>query len=364
MGRNSGSDAAGGCASKTAGGSRCAGRRTGYRKTPGMASPVSPDGSVWVRSPSRLYRKPPGATRLVREKPDLASSMFWGALTIVRDGSVMVASDQGLAIRGESGWSVVDQQHGLRTAMTSAALEDREGSLWIGLIGGGVARWLGRGEWESWTKAQGLPSDLIWSIRRDRRGALWVGTSLGLARLEGQARPRIWTRKDGLGGDNVRWLGETSDGAIWAVTETRRISSYRSGQRQDRSGRPEGRAAVRRLEPRLGRPAGPAVAGDHVRGLSQRPAGGFQPLHPHRAARIVAARGLVLCGRHAGEHVDHQSGWVMAIARRPSGAATANGTGCLATTLTSPPWRRTDPSGCATGSTREWNGWSFRAIGS
>ena len=179
---------------------------------------VAPDGSVWIRSPSRLYRKPPGATLLAREKPDLASSMFWGALAIVRDGSIMVASDQGLAIRSRSGWSVVDQQHGLRTSMTSAALEDREGSLWIGLIGAGVARWLGRGTWESWTRAQGLPSDLIWSIRRDRRGALWVGTSLGLARLDGLTRPRTWTRKDGLDGDNVRWLGESSDSAIWAVT--------------------------------------------------------------------------------------------------------------------------------------------------
>jgi len=180
---------------------------------------VSGDGSVWVRSASRLYRKPPGTTRLVREKPDLPSSMFWGALTIVRDGTIMVASDQGLAIRAESGWSLLDQQHGLRTSMVSAALEDRGGSVWIGLIGGGVARWLGRGEWESWTKAQGLPSDLVWSIRRDRRGSLWVGTSLGLARLEGPSRARTWTRNDGLGGDNVRWLGETLDGAIWVITK-------------------------------------------------------------------------------------------------------------------------------------------------
>jgi signal transduction histidine kinase/CheY-like chemotaxis protein/streptogramin lyase len=103
--------------------------------------------------------------------------------------------------------------------MTSTVLEDREGSLWIALIGGGVARWLGYGEWEAWTKAQGLPSDLIWSIRRDRKGALWVGTSLGLARLVGSEPPRTWTRKDGLGGDNVRWLGETADGAMWAVVK-------------------------------------------------------------------------------------------------------------------------------------------------
>jgi signal transduction histidine kinase/CheY-like chemotaxis protein/streptogramin lyase len=185
---------------------------------------ITPDGSVWTRSPSKLYRKPPGAARLVQEKPEIASSIFWGALTAGRDGSVMVPTDKGLAIYRKGNWMVVDEQRGLRTAMTSAVMEDREGSLWIAMIGGGVARWLGYGEWEAWTKAQGLPSDLIWSIRRDRKGALWVGTSLGLARLEGPGPPRTWTRKDGLGGDNVRWLGETSDGAVWAVVKPGSVS--------------------------------------------------------------------------------------------------------------------------------------------
>ena len=122
---------------------------------------ITPDGSVWTRSPSRLYRKPPGAARLVQEKPVIASSIYWGALTAGRDGSVMVPTDNGLAIRRQGAWRVIDEQRGLGAAMTSAVLEDREGSLWVGLIGAGVARWLGYGEWEAWTKAQGLPSDLI-----------------------------------------------------------------------------------------------------------------------------------------------------------------------------------------------------------
>jgi signal transduction histidine kinase/ligand-binding sensor domain-containing protein/DNA-binding response OmpR family regulator len=178
---------------------------------------VTPDGSVWTRSPSKLYRKPPGAARLVQERPEIASSIYWGALTAGRDGSLMVPTDKGLVVFREGNWSVIDDRRGLRSAMVSAAMEDSEGSLWVAMVGSGVARWLGHGEWEAWTKAQGLPSSLIWSIRRDRRGALWVGTSLGLARLDGHEPPRTWTRKDGLGGDNVRWLGETSDGAIWAV---------------------------------------------------------------------------------------------------------------------------------------------------
>jgi signal transduction histidine kinase/ligand-binding sensor domain-containing protein/CheY-like chemotaxis protein len=180
---------------------------------------IAPDGSVWIRSPSKLFRKPPGAARLVEEYPDIASSTFWGAITVGRDGSVLVPTDEGLAIRREGHWTVIDERRGLRTDMTSAVLEDREGSLWVALVGGGVARWLGFGEWEAWTKAEGLPADLIWSIRRDRKGALWVGTSMGLARIEGTGSVRTFTRKDGLGGDNVRWLGETSDGAVWAVVK-------------------------------------------------------------------------------------------------------------------------------------------------
>ena len=178
---------------------------------------VTPDGSVWARSPGRLYRKPPGGAQMVQEKPDIASSVYFGALMVLRDGSLLVPTDKGLAIRKDDRWSLIDDHRGLRNAMTSAVLEDREGSLWIAQIGAGVARWLGHGEWEAWTKAQGLPSDLIWSIRRARNGALWVGTSLGLARIDGTGKIRTWTRKDRLGGDNVRWLGETSDGAIWAV---------------------------------------------------------------------------------------------------------------------------------------------------
>ena len=49
----------------------------------------------------------------------------------------MVPTDKGLAIRRDGAWRVIDDQRGLRTAMTSAVLEDREGSLWIATDRGG-----------------------------------------------------------------------------------------------------------------------------------------------------------------------------------------------------------------------------------
>ena len=179
---------------------------------------ISGDGSVWVRSPKSVYHRAPGNAKFSQDQSEIALSGFWGTMTLGRDGSVMVPTDRGLAIRTATGWSVVNKQRGLRYEMTATVLEDREGSVWMGLVGGGLVRWLGRGVWESWTVDQGLPSNVIWSIRRDRKGTLWVGTSLGLTRLDSSKGAKTTTR-DGMGGDNVRWLVETSDGSIWAATK-------------------------------------------------------------------------------------------------------------------------------------------------
>jgi signal transduction histidine kinase/CheY-like chemotaxis protein/ligand-binding sensor domain-containing protein len=178
---------------------------------------VTPEGTVWVRSPSKLYRKASASARFSPETAHIAPSMYWGALSLGPDGSLLVPTDEGLAIRQGGNWSIIDESRGLRSSMASAVLRDRDGSLWIGLIGAGVARCLGYGDWESWTSAEGLASNLVWNILRDRKGALWVATNKGLTRLGGQPPARTWTRRDGLAGDNVRWLGETPDGSIWAI---------------------------------------------------------------------------------------------------------------------------------------------------
>jgi PAS domain S-box-containing protein len=178
---------------------------------------VAPDGTVWARSPRSVYRRLPGQARFSQEDPDIASSGFWGALALARDSSVLVPTDQGLAVYSKAKWSLVNRRRGLRTENVVAVLEDREQSVWIGLAGGGLARWIGRTVWESWKMDQGLPSNVVWNIRRDKRGALWVATSLGLARIDRFGRVTSWTQKDGLGGENVRWLAESSDGSIWAA---------------------------------------------------------------------------------------------------------------------------------------------------
>ena len=68
------------------------------------------------------------------------------------------------------GWEIVGAEQGLTTNDISAVQQDREGSIWLGLLGSGLARWLGYREWQSWNEHEGLSRESVWSIARDATG--------------------------------------------------------------------------------------------------------------------------------------------------------------------------------------------------
>jgi signal transduction histidine kinase/ligand-binding sensor domain-containing protein/ActR/RegA family two-component response regulator len=180
----------------------------------------TPSGVLWVRSQDSTYFRPPGQTRF-RPLNRLAPSFSSGYLALTRDGSLLIPTNAGLAIvRGADVQTVSDNQ-GLRTALTGVALEDRQGSLWIGLLGEGLARWQGRGEWELYTKENGLPSNIVWQIIRARSDkALWVATALGVVKYPAKGSPRVWGWAQQVNGA-VRWLREAPDGGIWLAAQER-----------------------------------------------------------------------------------------------------------------------------------------------
>jgi len=76
--------------------------------------------------------------------------------------------------------------------MAACALEDREESIWIGLDGFGLARWLGTNQWESWTGTEGLAGSAK-TIFRSSVGTLWVGSDAALQQFTHEEWPgRIW----------------------------------------------------------------------------------------------------------------------------------------------------------------------------
>jgi ligand-binding sensor domain-containing protein len=165
-----------------------------------------------------LYVLPHGDARFLARDGDLPPSSNT-ALGLVEDrrGRLLVSTDRGLARRIEGRWEMTGLAQGLQSEAVTSILEDREGSIWLGLWGSGLAQWPGPDEWTNWTTADGLGNDIVRAVRRDASGTVWLGTGGGLVRLQDGKPPQNLTTRNGLGGDRVNSLVMAPDGAVWAA---------------------------------------------------------------------------------------------------------------------------------------------------
>lgn len=87
--------------------------------------------------------------------------------------------------------SVYDTRSGLPNNVVYSLLESKSETgirtLWIGTLGGGLAR-LEQAKWTAFNTRTGLPNDLVYSLletkNADGNSIIWAGTDSGLARLE------------------------------------------------------------------------------------------------------------------------------------------------------------------------------------
>ncbi len=183
------------------------------------------DGNLWVRSDHQLYVRRDGASRF-EARPGLPESTnTYPTLALDPSGRLLVPTFKGLARESGNGWEIIDAKQGLPTNDIAAVMQDREGSIWLGLLGSGLARWLGYNEWQSWSDREGLSRESVWSIARDTGGRLWVGTQFGLnyavehdGRLEWKqiAIPGVEMVRGLAVSQNVLWVG-ASPGGLRAV---------------------------------------------------------------------------------------------------------------------------------------------------
>jgi len=180
------------------------------------------EGNLWVRSEHQLAVRSPATRRfqLRTESPHGGlppATNTLPALALDPDGNLLVPTNRGLARQTSSGWEIVGAEQGLTTNDISAVQQDREGSIWIGLLGSGLARWLGYQEWQSWNERDGLSRESVWAAARDVSGRLWVGTQFGLDYLEertGEQDGRLNWRHQ-LAGLEIRALAAAPDGTLW-----------------------------------------------------------------------------------------------------------------------------------------------------
>lgn len=178
---------------------------------------VDARGALWVRGADSLMVLRRGAARFEQAKDRLPASGFFGSLVLDRSGRLIVPTDNGLFVRDGDRWRCYGAAQGLPGQTVSAALHDREGSLWLGLWGLGLIRVAGYGVTETWTVQDGLGSSTVSAVAADARGRVWAGTDSGLAVKEsGQDRWRALGRMLGMCGSKVRSLALGMDGAVWA----------------------------------------------------------------------------------------------------------------------------------------------------
>jgi signal transduction histidine kinase/ligand-binding sensor domain-containing protein/CheY-like chemotaxis protein len=194
---------------------------------------VDRHGGLWARSRARLVFLAPAGARFESRDEGLPAAATVGRILIARDGQVWVPTIRGLARRTADGWEIFGRSRGLPTGSVRCALEDREGSLWIGMNGAGVARWLGYPYWESWTDAEGLASETVWSILRDHAGVLWASGDAGLSRFDEAARRWVELELPGISGIQSLFLAAAPDGSLWVgrTTGLARIDASRRSVR-------------------------------------------------------------------------------------------------------------------------------------
>ena len=168
------------------------------------------EGNLWLRSDHQLYLRPSGAERF-QSRPGLPESTnTYPTLALDPAGRLLVPTYRGLARESTNGWEIIDAGQGLPANDISAVVQDREGSIWLGLLGSGLARWLGYNEWQSWTEREGLSRESVWSIARDPGGRLWVGTQFGLNYAEERGGRLAWGQQPVPGVQMIRGLASAS----------------------------------------------------------------------------------------------------------------------------------------------------------
>jgi len=181
-----------------------------------------PAGNLYARSLERLITLKAGASKFVElrgERP--LQTAIEPQMEIDLKGRLLVPVAGGLAIYDGSDWRFVSKRQGLLSTSVSTLYRDREGAIWMGMTGRGLARWIGYGEWETYLESDGLEDETVYQVVPDQRGGLWVSTLDGLYR--GIARKGIYSfsHVPGVEKANIPAVAVEADGSAWAGIQGR-----------------------------------------------------------------------------------------------------------------------------------------------
>ena len=134
---------------------------------------------LWVRGLKHVLALDSGAAHFVdRDAPhaEITSGILNVPLIDDGHGSIVTRTDVGLARWRGNQWEEITLDNGLPTAEISALYTTRDGTMWLGVSGGGLWRWLGYGTFESWTARRGADRNPVWAVVRGADQTITMGS--------------------------------------------------------------------------------------------------------------------------------------------------------------------------------------------
>jgi len=255
--------------------------------------------SVLVLVHSGLFRFEPTTGALTRLGPPARSDTSYRHFFKETDGTIFVASREGLWRGAEARWDQIETVPAGDRQCPARLCPSSNGGLWVSWSNDGPPRLAqfraGRSEF---LDLSNLPDYPMTEFLEDREGHLWIGTESGLCQL----RPKpvqVYARENGLRNDYVKSVTEGPDGTIWLGT-AEGVSGIKDGQVTNLPpveppsnwGRAEGLLADRRGRVWYGARANTVAAFDHGAWVSPAPLSRgeswVRTLYEDRSGRIWA----------------------------------------------------------------------------
>jgi signal transduction histidine kinase/ActR/RegA family two-component response regulator/streptogramin lyase len=175
-------------------------------------------GDLWVLDAQKFAVLRRGSTRFDASNPGFPQTAGGWQMEVDGRGRLLVPTVEGLTINQGAHFRTVGGREGLRGPVYSV-LRDREGSIWLGLAGHGLARWRGYDEWEAFTSNSGLGSELVYKILPLGNGKVLAGTEDGLYTGRKGGDRWSWKRDSRVGRMPIHTLQLEKDGSLWLGTE-------------------------------------------------------------------------------------------------------------------------------------------------
>jgi signal transduction histidine kinase/ligand-binding sensor domain-containing protein len=182
-------------------------------------------GVTWYCTKKGIFRQSGGSVK--RFLPDPAGDKN-GALRAYEDAAGNVCFMTAAGLLRASSDSLESVAPGINARAVTA---DRDGNLWVGTNGAGLIRFKNRPV-RTFTKADGLPNNIVMTVLAAADGKLWVGNNCGgLSWFDG-GRFHTYDEKDGLTNSCVNALAEDSKHDLWVGTSGGGLFRFHAGHFQ------------------------------------------------------------------------------------------------------------------------------------